>query len=79
MPIFKKKEFKVDEAFIPGWDNPPYCLLVNVWDIFTGLCENWNLTLKWTEPLECWWLAPVWKGLECAVLGGRLDPPLCLL
>ena len=62
MPVFKKKEFKVDEAFIPEWDDPPYCLLANEWGIFTGLCENWNLTLKWTEPLEvieCLWLAPV--------------------
>ena len=37
------KEIKVDEVFIPRWEDLPYCLLTSEWDIFTGLCESWNL------------------------------------
>ena len=48
----RKKEIKVDEGFIPRWEDSPYCSLAGEWDIFFGLCENWNLKLKWAKPLE---------------------------
>ena len=47
-----RKEIKVDEVFIPRWEDSSYCSLAREWDGFTGLCENWNLKLKWAEPLE---------------------------
>ena len=43
MPLFKKQEIKVDDIFIPGWKDSPYCSLANEWDVFTELCENWKL------------------------------------
>ena len=43
MPLLKKKEIKVDEVFIPRWEDSPYCLLASEWDVFTELGENWNL------------------------------------
>ena len=52
MPLFKKKEIKVDEVFIPRWEDSSYCSLASEWDVFTGLCENWNLKLKQAKPLE---------------------------
>ena len=52
MPLLKKKEIKVDEVFIPRWEDSPYCSLASEWDIFTELCENWNLKLKRAVPLE---------------------------
>ena len=33
-------------------ENSPYCSLASEWDVFTELCENWNLKLKWARPLE---------------------------
>ena len=39
----RKKEIKVDEVFIPRWEDSSYCSLASEWDVFTGLCENWNL------------------------------------
>ena len=48
----RKKEIKVDEGFIPRWEDSPYCSLASEWDILFGLCENWNLKLKWAKPLE---------------------------
>ena len=60
----RKKEIKVDEVFIPRWQDSPYCSLANERYIFTELCENWNLK-KWSKPLavtECLWLAQTEKG-----------------
>ena len=51
----EKKEIKVDEVdevFIPRWEDSPYCSLASEWNVFTGLCENWNLKLKQAKPLE---------------------------
>ena len=48
----RKKEIKVDEVFIPRWEDSSYCSLASEWDVFTGLCENWNLKLKQAKPLE---------------------------
>ena len=48
----RKKEIEVDEVFIPRWENSLYCSLASEWDVFTELCENWNLKLKWAKPLE---------------------------
>ena len=52
-------------AFIPRWEDSPYCSLANEWDIFTELCENWNLKLKRAkllEIIECLQLAQFGKG-----------------
>lgn len=61
-----KIEIKIDEVFfIPRWEDSPYCSLANTWDRFTGLCENWNFTLKWAKPLkviECLWVTLTEKG-----------------
>ena len=52
MPLFKKIEIKLDEVFIPRWDDSRYCSLASEWDVFTGLCDNWNLKLKQAKLLE---------------------------
>ena len=60
-----RKEIKVDEVFIPRWEDSPYCSLANTWDRYTGLCENCNFTLKWAKPLkviECLWFTLIEKG-----------------
>ena len=48
----RKKEIKVDEVFIPRWEDSPCCSLASEWDIFSGLCENWSLKLKRAKSLE---------------------------
>ena len=52
MPLFKKKEVKINEDFIPGWEDLPYCSLATEWGISTGLCENGDPKIKHTEALE---------------------------
>ena len=52
MPFFKKQEIEIDDIFIPRWEDSPYYSLANTWDIFSGLCENWNCKLNRAEPLE---------------------------
>lgn len=52
MPLFKKKEVKINEDFIPGWEDLPYCSLATEWGISTGLCENGDPKLRQTEALE---------------------------
>lgn len=73
MPL-KKKEVKINEDFIPGWEDLPYCSLATEWGTSTGLCENGDPKLKQTEALEfmdCLWLVPMEKELECTVLSGE--------
>ena len=48
----RKKKVNVDGVFIPKWEDSPYLSLASEWDVFTGLCENWNLKLKQAKPLE---------------------------
>ena len=65
MPFFKKDEMKVDEVFIPRWEDSLYCSLANEQDVFIELCENWNFRLKQVEPLKvikCFWLVLIEKG-----------------
>ena len=52
MPLFKKKEVKINEDFIPGWEDLPYCSLATEWGISTGVCENWDSKLKLAKTLE---------------------------
>ena len=52
MPLFKKKEVKINEDFIPGWEDLPYCSLATEWGISTGLCKNWDSKLKLAKTLE---------------------------
>ena len=65
MPLFKKKDIKINEVFISRWEDLPYFLLATEWDISTGLCENWDPKLKRAEPLkviECLWFTLIEKG-----------------
>ena len=74
MPLFKKKEVKINEDFIPGWEDLPYCSLATEWGISIGLCENRDPKLKQIEALElidCLWLMQIEKGQECKVLSQR--------
>ena len=65
MPFFKKDEMKVDEVFIPRWEDSLYSSLANEQDVFIELCENWNFQLKQVEPLKvikCFWFVLIEKG-----------------
>ena len=52
MPLFKKKDIKINEVFISRWEALPYFLLATEWDISTGLYENWDSKLKLAKTLE---------------------------
>lgn len=74
MPLFKKKDIKINEVFISRWEDLPYFLLATEWDISTGLCENWDPKLKRAEPLkviECLRLLPSEKEQECTMMDQR--------
>ena len=62
MPLFKKQEIKVDDIFIPGWKDSPYCSLANEWDVFTELCENWKL--KAGQNLRSYWMFAAYADWE---------------
>ena len=65
MQLVKTKEVKINEVFIPRWEDLPYCLLVAIGGTSTGLCENWDPKLKWAEPfeiIECLQLVLIEKG-----------------
>ena len=69
-----RRKVKIDEVFIPRWEDLPYCLLVAIGGTSTGLCENWDPKLKWAEPfeiIECLQLMPIEKGQKCTMLGLR--------
>ena len=76
MPLLKKKEIKVDEVFIPRWEDSPYCSLASEWDIFTELCENWNLKLKRAKPLEGFPGSSAGKASACNARDPGLIPGL---
>ena len=70
------KEIKVDEVFIPRWEDSPYCSLASEWDIFTELCENWNLKLKRAKPLEGFPGSSAGKASTCNARDPGLIPGL---
>ena len=76
MPLLKKKEIKVDEVFIPRWEDSPYCSLASEWDIFTELCKNWNLKLKRAKPLEGFPGSSAGKASACNARDPGLIPGL---
>ena len=63
-----RKEAKINEVFIPEWEDFPQCSLTTEYGTLTGLCENWDSELKWAEHFEvivCLGCASIQKGQEC--------------
>ena len=74
MPLFKKKEVKTNQVFIPRWEDLPYCSLATEWGILTDGVRIRTPKLnqaKSFEITECLWLMTNEKGQEYTMLGQR--------
>ena len=56
IPLFKKKEVKINEVFIPWWEDLPYCLLAVIRGHIHWIVWEWDSKLnqaKSFEVIEC--------------------------